>query len=171
MIQDKFHQDKEAEKQRKKTEMQQENDRLAVPRKEIDRTQKRIGPRLQNPQRKRAKRGERERDITKEQEEIRLREQRRNLEKDISMGKAETSSNKAPPPPAPKTKAPPTNLLDAPRKIPTEKPQLSQEDERRCISREDEEHGDIIAGPTDIKTRASRRAEQSRETCHFRTQG
>ena len=46
------------------------------------------------------------------------------------MKKPETSSNKAAPPPAPKTKAPPINLLDSPIKS----VQISQADERRCIS-------------------------------------
>ena len=62
------------------------------------------------------------------------------------MEKSETSSNKAAPPPAPKTKAPPLNLLD----LPIKSAQISQGDERSRISGEGEEREIAHPGPIDI---------------------
>ena len=89
---------------------------------------------------------------THELEAIRLREQRRDLEKDIALGGSEKSRNKAPPPPAPKSEAHPTNILESPPKSPTRPVQLSKEDERICSSgeEEEEERGDIAPGPIDL---------------------
>ena len=77
-----------------------------------------------DPERHRKK--EAQRDKTNEQV-IQLREQRRALEKDIAMAmkKAETSTNKAAPPPEAETNGPPLNLLGAPIKS----VQISQDDE------------------------------------------
>ena len=66
------------------------------------------------------------------------------------MGKEEKSRNKAPPPPAPKTKAPPTNAIDSQKKTPTKPPQISHEDEISCRSGEEAEHANIIAGAIDL---------------------
>ena len=62
------------------------------------------------------------------------------------MGKAAASSNKAAPPPAPKTKDPPLNTLGSPIKS----SQISQDDESRCISGEDEEREIAHPGPIDL---------------------
>ena len=121
-------------------------------RKEIGKTQKELGRGLQiltekkRKQREREGEGERMREL----EAIRLREQRIDLGKDIDLGRAEISSRKAPPPPAPKTKAPPTKLIESPPKSPTKSSQLSQEDESGCSSGEEEERGNIAAGPIDL---------------------
>ena len=114
-------------------------------RKEIDKKQKELIRFIQIFKVKREKQG----GGMREQEAIRLREQRRDLEKDTALSRAEIYSNKAPPPPAPKAKAPPTNLLAQPPKSQAKSAQLSHEDESRCISGE-EEHGDIDAAPIDL---------------------
>ena len=68
--------------------------------------------------------------------------------------KAEKSTNKAPPPPAPtKTKAPPENItpgkqLEVPPRAPTTRSDQLEEDS--ICSSGVEEHGNIIAGPIDL---------------------
>ena len=94
--------------------MQLGGNRLEELRQEIERARKELElgrEILRGKEKKEARR-----DKTLGQEEIRLREQRRSIAKDIALEKSETSSNKAAPPPAPKNKAPPINLLDSPNK-------------------------------------------------------
>ena len=69
--------------------------------------------------------------------------------KDIYLGRSEKSRIKAPPPPAPNTKGPPTNLIESPPKSPTKSVQLSQVDDIGRISGA-EERGNIVAGPVDL---------------------
>ena len=83
----------------------------------------------------------------REPDAIRLQEKRCAIEKPSSR-KSRKCTNKSPPPPAPKTKAPPANMIERQPKSPTKAAQLSQGDER-CFSCSSggEERGNIVAGP------------------------
>ena len=139
MLQDKLHQEKEAGKHKKKKELQLESNRLGDLRREIEMAKKELELDMETRKDK-----ERKSEMGKMngQEPSRLRERRRTIAKDISTKNEETSRSKARPPPAPKTKEPPTNLLDLPKKSPIKSAQLSQDDERRCRSGEEEEEKD-----------------------------
>ena len=91
-----------------------------------------------------------QRDKTHGQDAIRLREQRRSLAKDISQKKEKSRINKAPPTPAPKTKAHPIHLIDSPNKS----VRISQDETVRFISGEEEGRRNIQPGPINLTKRA-----------------
>ena len=98
------------------------------------------------------------------------------MEEEIALTRAEKRTNKAPPPPAPKTKfkAPPTNLLDRSGReesLPKSQKQISPTRRKQLQIRRRRPWGHCSRANRSDKDSTGRWDTHPRETCHIRTQG